>query len=275
MEQTGESHAHPHPDEPQIEMGTIPAGPFLMGSPTSDHLREDVEPAQFELTIAYDYAIGITPITVGQFRAFIDAGGYRQRAHWTQVGWSLSSTRTAPDHWENTLWAGDDQLPVVGVSWYEASAFAAWLAAVTGRDYRLPSEAEWEKAARGGLHDNPHPARRWPWGDESPGSELLNFASNVAHTTAVGHYRSGASAYNVLDLAGNVWEWCRSRWTLPYVSPEDANLEGDVLRVVRGGSWFNTAAQARCSSRLALIPNLRGDHDVGFRVVEIRSACGE
>ncbi len=273
MDQEARSSERRSPFEP--EMVRIPAGPFLMGSPKRDKRREDAEPDQFELNLDYEYAIGKFPITVGQFRTFIEAGGYREQRFWTNVGWQLSNERTQPDHWTDKDWVGDDNLPVVGISWYEASAYTRWLAEATTRDYRLPTEAGWEKAARGGLqlpdgrggwHKNPYPARLWPWGDEQPDESRLNFNSAVKHTTPVGKYPQGASPYDVLDMAGNVWEWCLSRWAIPYVFPENIDSEGDSNRVVRGGSWFNNDNQARCSHRLKLHPNLRFDHDVGFRV---------
>jgi formylglycine-generating enzyme required for sulfatase activity len=262
-----------NPFEP--EMVLIPAGPFLMGSPKSDRLRGETEPEQFELNLDYDYAIGKYPVTVGQYRAFVEVGGYRERRFWTRVGWQRRSNPAQPDHWSDSQWAGDDLLPVVGVTWYEVSAYTRWLAETTGRAYRLPSEAEWEKAARGSLElpdglgsriQHPNPARRWPWGDEEPDDTRLNFNDTVKHTTPVGMYLKGASPYGALDMAGNVWEWCLNEWVNPYVHPETNDAESDGLRVVRGGSWFNTGNQARCSYRLRLHPNLRFDHDVGFRV---------
>jgi formylglycine-generating enzyme required for sulfatase activity len=254
------------------EMVFIPAGPFLMGSPTTDRLRDEAEPDQFALSLDYDYAIGKYPITVGQYRAFVDAGGYQDQRFWTRAGWQQNSNRIQPDHWTDTQWAGDDRLPVVGVSWYDVFAYTRWLAEATGHDYRLPTEAEWEKAARGGLHlpngrqENPQPARRWPWGDEEPDDRRLNFNSMVKHTTLVGLYPTGSSPYGALDMAGNVWEWCLNEWRKPYEHPESNGPEGNSARVVRGGSWFNAESHARCSYRLRLHPNLRFDHDVGFRV---------
>lgn len=264
------------PFEPAMVL--IPAGPFLMGSLKDDLLRNDAEPEQFELNLAYYYAIGTCPITVGLYRAFIEAGGYQQQRFWTQVGWQEICNRTQPDHWADPQWAGDDRLPVVGVSWYEAEAYTRWLAETSGRDYRLPTEAEWEKAARGGMllppvrtdevgwQPNPCPARQWPWGDEPPDDQRLNYLNNVRHTTPVGMYMKGSSPYGALDMAGNVWEWCLNRWTKPYAYPESTDPEGDSFRVARGGSWFNADTDARCSYRLKLPANLRLDHDVGFRV---------
>jgi formylglycine-generating enzyme required for sulfatase activity len=108
--------------------------------------------------------------------------------------------------------------------------------------------------------------RRWPWGDAQPDDTRLNFNGQVQHTTPVGRYPTGASPYDVLDLAGNVWEWCLNGWANPYEHPDTNDPEDDSPRVVRGGSWFNNEAQARCAYRLRLPANLRYDHDVGFRV---------
>jgi formylglycine-generating enzyme required for sulfatase activity len=260
--------------EPEVVV--IPLGPFMLGSAATNPLRSEDEPDLVALDLPYSYAIGVHPVTVDQFRAFITAGGYAQRRYWTDTGWQVSEGRTQPDHWHDGEWAGDALLPVIGVSWYEADAYARWLSQTTGRIYRLPSEAEWEKAARGGLlvpdghggfTENALSAREWPWGDEAPDERRLNFGSMVGHTSPVGNYPAGASPYGALDLAGNVWEWCGSRWAYHYAFPEDTSHEGDEDRVVRGGSWFNTAAQARCAYRLRLMSNLRFDHDVGFRLV--------
>jgi formylglycine-generating enzyme required for sulfatase activity len=254
----------------------IPAGPFLLGSTAASELRDEDELELAYVTLPYAYAIAIHPVTVRQFRPFIAADAYAQRHYWTEAGWRLSQGRTHPDHWHDPYWAGDDRLPVVGVSWYEANAYTRWLSETSGRIYRLPTDAEWEKAARGGLQvpdrrggliENALPAREWPWGDEAPDVRRLNYGSMVGHTSPEGSYPAEASPYGALDMAGNVWEWCGSQWTHPYAFSEDTNPEGEEDRVVRGGSWFNTAAQACCAHRLRLMANLRFDHDVSFRLV--------
>jgi formylglycine-generating enzyme required for sulfatase activity len=268
------------PFEP--EMVLIPAGSFLMGSPKSsifrkgDKLRYDDEPEQSELSLDYDYAIGKYPVTVGQYRAFVEASGYENAIYWTRAGWQWrkSKKRIQPDYWKDKKWMGNDLLPVIGVSWYEAYAYTRWLAEATGCNYRLLTEAEWEKAARGGFQlpdgkggwkKNPNPARIWPWGDEPPDDKRLNFNRNVEHTTPVGQYPKGVSPYGALDMAGNVWEWCLSKWTNPFVHPEDNNPQGDSLRVVRGGSWYYFGRACRVSVRIRSYPGNWGVN-LGFRV---------
>ena len=258
----------------------IPAGPFLMGSPKSDMLRYDNEPEQFELNLGCGCAIGKYPVTVGQYRAFVDADGYANPAYWTQAGWKQreSDGWTQPCCWDDKKWSGNDDLPVVGVSWYEVYAYTRWLAEATGRDYRLPTEAEWEKAARGGLQlpdgkggweKNPNPARIWPWGDDVPTEDLCNFDGNYeeGHISPVASHQAQAqrSAYGLYHMAGNVWEWCLSKWSASFAHPEDNDPEGDGLRVARGGSWLVIGSVVRCSYRGCLNPNLRNFYG-GFRV---------
>lgn len=279
------------------EMVLIPAGPFLMGSPRSDKLRFDDEPEQFELNLDNGYAIGKYPVTVGQYRFFVDAGGYGEPRWWTQAGlkardegWAWNGSKweptgipwSHPRFWGESPWTDSDDLPVVGVSWYEVYAYTRWLTEATGRDYRLPTEAEWEKAARGGLQlpdgkggwkQNPAPARVWPWGDEQPGDHLLNFNGSVGHTTRIGGYPAGASPYGVLDMAGNTWEWCLNKWITPYLGDEALDPQGDALRVVRGGPWLRVGLAAdpgrivRCSYRHGTDPDIGSNYD-GCRVVE-------
>jgi formylglycine-generating enzyme required for sulfatase activity len=258
----------------------IPAGPFLMGSPEGDDRHVNCEPGQFELTLDYDYAIGKYPVTVGQYRAFVDAGGYDDERWWTKAGWRRRESEgwTQPRYWDDQKWAGDDNLPVVGVSWYEAYAYTRWLSDVTGCEYRLPTEAEWEKAARGGLKipnarggmkNNPNPSRIWPWGDEPPTDQLCCFEENSDRTSPVTSHPAQArqQPYGLYHMAGNVWEWCLSKWAAPFTHPEVNHPEGDGVRVLRGGSFDYDAVKARCSSRGTGSPYKEG-HNRGFRVVD-------
>ncbi len=151
-------------------------------------------------------------------------------------------------------------------------AFCIWVSKASGREIRLPSEAEWEKAARG------VDGRVYPWGNQAPSAELCNFNMNVGDTTPVGDYPKGASPYGVLDMAGNVWEWTLSLWGkdvgkpqygYPYKSTdgrEDLQAVLNIMRVLRGGSYLNGDGLVRCASRYFNLPRDRYV-DLGFRVV--------
>ena len=127
---------------------------------------------------------------MAQYRAFVAATG-----------------REAPDGWTNRAPArGEEDHPVVHVSWYDARDYCQWLSEVTGRSYALPSEAEWEKGARG------TDGRIYPWGNQWDATRCNSWESRLGKTTSVHAYPQGASPYGVLDMAGNVWEWTRSLW---------------------------------------------------------------
>ncbi|NJP07148.1 MAG: formylglycine-generating enzyme family protein, partial [Chloroflexaceae bacterium] len=170
-----------------------------------------------------------------------------------------------PWYWDDPQWNGADQ-PVVGVSWYEAVAYARWLSDQTGREYRLPTEAEWEKAARGSE------GRIWPWGNEWR-QDLANTAeTGLEQTLAVGSYPDGASPYGALDMAGNAWEWCATRRikTYPYeLSNEwtDDYLEGTEKRIMRGGSHIDIANDVRTTNRNEANEPGGRNFNVGFRLV--------
>ncbi len=149
---------------------------------------------------------------------------------------------------------------MVRVSWDDAIAYCAWLSEKTGKQITLPSEAEWEKAARGA------DGQKYPWRNE-PDSEKANFNDTQLGTpSAVGCSAGGVSPFGCLDMSGNVWEWCRTN----YSSPEDNGLEGgiDVPRVLRGGAFLNVERYVRCALRNYNIPNFRCRF-YGFRVVYV------
>ncbi len=148
--------------------------------------------------------------------------------------------------------------PVVSVSWHDAQAFCKWAGVL------LPTEAQWEKAARG-----PN-GRLWPWGNDKPTKDHCNFDMNVKDTTPIGSFPKGASPYGCLDMAGNVWEWTSSHYKpYPYDGGdgrEDLSAPDSVPRVLRGGSFASHVGDVRCAGRDGFNPYGRGA-DLGFRVL--------
>lgn len=269
------------PAEPQ--MVAIPAGPSAMGIDGAqiEHLARSFDEARVwrdrgffareqppHIVTLGPYLIGRYPVTVGQYRAFTEAEGYQSRQYWTEAGWAWREAmgRTRPDHWADDRWTGDDRLPLVGTSWYEAHAYCRWLAGVTGRRYRLPTEAEWEKAARGAADSSG--GRLWPWGDRFE-AELCNTrAGGLGRTVPVGSYSpAGDSPYGCADMVGNVSEWTATRF-VPYsyaVGDGRDDPAGDGERVTRGGSWHSPVLRARTVSRGMNDPFF-ADDDLGFRL---------
>jgi formylglycine-generating enzyme required for sulfatase activity len=255
----------------------VPPGPFLMGTREEDipSLLERFGPErrwyegempQHEVVLP-GYWIGRYPVTNETYREFIEGGGYQTRAYWTEAGWKWKGSRMQPAYWDDERFS-DPQQPVVGVTWYEAMAYCHWLSEKTGVPVRLPSEAEWEKAARG------TDGRIYPWGDERPDENRCNFGYYVWRPTPVGKYSpQGDSPHGCADMAGNVWEWCATKWEDNYRDYKgDDDPEGDALRVVRGGCFDVFPRLARCAFRDFARPyldwNLSG---VGFRIVGVTS----
>jgi formylglycine-generating enzyme required for sulfatase activity len=240
------------------EMAAIPAGEFLMGEGSEQH----------SLALSA-YRIGRYPVTNLEYRRFIDAGGYHNKSWWTAAGWlEIGEKKSEPRFWRDGRFNKPNQ-PVIGLSWYECVAYCRWLTAETGRLWRLPTEAEWEKGARG------TDGRLFPWGDEFDPYRLngrgpRNF--QVCTSTPVGIYPTGVSPFGLFDCVGNVWEWCATRWKKPY--PYDAAqdewhsdyLEGQNLRVLRGGSWYDTAEVTRTTHRFKFQPYGWNDRG-GLRLV--------
>jgi formylglycine-generating enzyme required for sulfatase activity len=233
------------PIEPELIL--IPAGEFLMGSdPKKDKGAYEDEQPQHTLHLP-DYYIAKTPVTNAQYLVFVQATGQKP-----------------PEHWKGGKPPGDKvDHPVVYVTWHDAIAYSRWLAEATGKAYRLPSEAEWEKAARG------TDGRIWPWGNEWDEKLCNSKEGGAGSTTPVGQYSPGGdSPYGCVDMAGNVWECTRSL-KKPYPhDPEDGreDLEAEGNRVVRGGAFGFYQGYVRCASRRWDHPDLR-DHYLGFRLV--------
>jgi formylglycine-generating enzyme required for sulfatase activity/energy-coupling factor transporter ATP-binding protein EcfA2 len=220
------------------EWAHIPAGEFPMGERHKAH----------RVRLAA-YAISRVPITNAQYQLFVQATEYEAPQHWTG--------KRAP--------RGKEIHPVVNVSWHDALAYCRWLSQATGKPITLPSEAEWEKAARGAEDE-----RGYPWGDDFDASRCNIDESGFLDTTPIGIFLNGASPYGCLDMAGNVWEWTRSRHApYPYRADdgrEPAQPEADDEMVLRGGSWGSNRDFARCAYRLRLRPSYRYFF-TGFRVV--------
>lgn len=209
---------------PVPEMVTVPAGHFWMGSDKRiDKDARDNELPQHWLYLP-GYRIGKYPVTNEEYAAFLAATGHHEPNRWEE-------SRAKLDH------------PVTGVSWNDVMAYCRWPSEATGRVYRLPSEAEWEKAARGS------DGRIWPWGNQPPDEQHCNF--NGKDTTPVGSYPAGVSPYGCYDMAGNVWEWTNSRYEkYPYRADDGREAERiGGTQVLRGGSFFNSRLSARCAFR--------------------------
>jgi formylglycine-generating enzyme required for sulfatase activity len=243
----------PRPFEP--EMILIPAGEFLMGSdPEKDKGAYEYERPQHTLYLP-DYYLAKTAVTNVQYAAFVEATDHKRPGHWG----GAKLPKDKEDH------------PVVEVSWHDAVAYCNWLSEVTGKAYRLPSEAEWEKGARG--------TGGWiyPWGNEWDPERCNSDEGGLKETTPVGVYPQGASPYGLLDMAGNVWECTTSLWGEDSPKPEfkypydptdgreDLRARERVLRVLRGGSWPYDRGYARCACRIGSYPN-SAFVNVGFRV---------
>jgi sulfatase modifying factor 1 len=206
------------------------------------------------------YWIGQTEVTNAQYRLFIQAGGYNTRAYWSDAGWLWRTGNgvTQPRSWDDPAWNRDAYL-VVGVSWYEAEAYANWAGA------RLPTEAQWEYAARGGPL-----SRGYKYAGSNNVDEVAWYYGNSGGWT---HPVAGkkANELGLCDMSGNVWEWAADWYDAGYyaVSPW-ANPSGPASgtgRLVRGGSWDGNARGVRCAGRGGGLPDARG-RSLGFRVAE-------
>ena len=224
--------------EVEVEFVRIPAGEFSMGS---DNGGNDERPRH--KVMLGEYWMGKTEVTNAQFAAFVKATGYKTEAEINN--------------------AQKQNHPVVNVSWNDAIAYTRWVSLVTGQNVRLPSEAEWEKAACG------TDGRTYPWGNAAPDRNRVNFNNTVKTTTPVGQYGgSGASPYGLDDMAGNVWEWTSSLYkSYPYNSVDGRE---DILntggRVVRGGSIFVNEDALPCAYRNSYGPPYRYI-SIGFRLL--------
>ncbi len=207
---------------PDIDWIEIPGGPFLFGD------------GKRELTVP-PFRIARFPITNAQYRAFVDDFGYtaRRRNFWSAEGWKWKADRAGPDDGLTAVFLGPDH-PRVYVRWFEAEAFCNWLGRKLEHEVSLPTEEQWEKAARG------TDGREYPWGNEFDANRCNSVRSGINATTPVDRFPSGASPYDVMDMSGNVWEWT--------VSKEGAS------RVLRGGAFSYGEWFVRCAARYHYAP---------------------
>jgi iron(II)-dependent oxidoreductase len=252
----------------------VPAGDFPMGSTEADVAQAlesyagwaedwfDGELPQHNVHLDA-YWIDKYEVTNRQYAQFIEAGGYDQRDLWTQEGWNWKTRerRTQPRYWLSPPW-NEPERPVVGVVWFEALAYCRWAGG------RLPTDAEWERAA--GWDAASGEKRIYPWGDDWDPGRANTKESARQQTTRVGEYCPEAeSPVGACDMAGNVWEWCSSLH-VPYpYDPSDGreNLESQGTRVLRSGSWLNAQVEARTTYRLPPFPGdfILFDPTNGFR----------
>lgn len=263
-----------------------------------------------EVLLSYDFWIGRFPVTNAQYYQFISDGGHENAAYWPEAIkegiWVNGKINERSNPSVNEYPFNLPNHPVTGISWYEALAFTRWLTDrwhqqdKLSQDFTvtLPSEVEWEKAARGGLqlptsslvasddfysyqtaplqlNTNPAAQRRYPWGNEFD-PECANTAeSGIATTSAVGCFSAGSSPYGCEEMSGNVYEWTRSQYKeYPYIledGREDLSASRDVLRVIRGGHFNDNGADINCTMRQGVYPRHPLAKTGGFRVVIVPS----
>lgn len=272
-------------DDVKMEMVLIPAGSFFMG----DNSGLDDEKPAHKVTITKPFYLGHHEVTVEQFRRFVEATGYatdaeRGKGFKGAFGWNpvKMEFQTNEDYsWRNTGFAQSDTHPVVNVSWNDAMEFCKWLSRIEGKTFRLPTEAEWEYACRGGT------TTRYSHGNDPEGlaqvgnvadatfqgqyfelKALIQASDGYAYTSPAGSFLP--NSFGVYDMHGNAWEWCADWYDPEYYakSPAD-NPTGPATgeeRVYRGGGWFNCTRGCRSASRSAGFPENR-NLTVGFRVL--------
>ena len=229
------------PIEPRLV--TIPEDWFRMGSDSGQDCERPVHRVWID-----GFLLAATQVTNAEYEKFVGAAGAQLPPSWNDPDFNLQ------------------QQPVTGVSWFDADRYCQWLAAQTGRDYRLPSEAEWERGARGGLDQN-----NFPWGNEPPQS-LPDYAARWQRgPEPVARY--SPNAFGLFNVCDNVHEWCSDWYDPNYyaVSPERNPRGPDhgQRKASRGGSWRHHVKVSRCSARSSIPPEFQYA-DYGFRV-----ACGE
>jgi len=263
------------------EMVVIPAGSFQMGSPAGEQGRDPDEGPVHSVRIA-QLALGKREVSVGEFRAFVAATRYRTEAEkgqgcavWDGAKWAYDAKRS----WRAPGFPQGEDHPVVCVSWNDARKYLDWLSGKSNQSYRLPSEAEWEYAARAGTStarfwgERPEQACRYANVGDKALKRQFPDARNIhdcddqfVYTAPAGNY--DANPFGLKDMLGNVWEWTADCYNASYQgAPSDGSAwtKGDCgRRVLRGGSWGNNPAGVRSANRLGFDAEGRGN-GVGFR----------
>ena len=263
------------------EMVIVPAGRFVMGTAESDPIRDKDEGPQREVTFASAFAVSKFEVTRGQFRQFVSETGYEALRNCTVFS-GARTERVESKGWEDTNFPQTDAHPVSCVSWLDAKAYIAWIAAKTGKPYRLLSEAEWEYAAKAGS------TTRYPFGDDAnAGCAHGNVADESAReagglatwtyvqcrdgfgiaTSPVGTFKP--NAFGLYDTHGSLWEWVEDCRNDSYQNaPVDGSawVTGDcTARVDRGGAFYSNQRTNRPSER-AFFPHALNSVNVGFRL---------
>ena len=230
------------PDPAPAPMMLVPAGEFVMGA-HQEYEMADKDERTTHTVYLNAFSIDRYEVTTARYAKFIQ-----------------ETKRPAPKYWSEETLKQHERKPVVGVDWNDAAAYCAWV------EKRLPTGAEWEKAARG------TDLRLYPWGNEEPGRQWANFDhccdKGYEALTEVGSFEQGKSPYGVYDMAGNVWEWVADRYDEgSYGKSTERNPTGRSTgekRIVRGGAWDSASTYVRSSYRLRLSPTFRLDN-IGFR----------
>ena len=257
------------------EVVAIAAGSFTMGSPASEAGRYDREGPAHEVTIARPFAIGVYEVTLDEYSRFVQATNHDSDAQSCLVHEDHHWEERFERNWRDPGFPQSTRHPAVCVSWEDATAYVSWLSGRTGVEYRLPSAAEWEYAARAGT------SAPWYWGDST--EMQCRFANGAdmatdfpwrtqcddghARTSLVGSYR--ANAFDLHDMIGNAWEWVQDCFNWSYEGAPATGapwLDGDCSsRIMRGASWASTPKYLRAAHRAGERTTFRSDY-TGFRV---------
>jgi formylglycine-generating enzyme required for sulfatase activity len=252
------------------EMVVIPNGQFVMGSPAGEEGRADDEDPQHPVAIRAPFALGRFAVTLAEFGAFVEATGRTmpdEMYTFENDKWEIRNNRSFRD----PGFAQTPGHPVIGANWDDAAAYCQWLSGTTGKEYRLPSEAEWEYACRA--------ATSTPfWWGSSISADDANYNGNYTYSGGqTGQYRKATmpvesfkpNPWGLYQMHGNVWEWCADNWHENYRdAPEDASVwQGgdDRRRVLRGGCWYSYPQYLRSAWRVWYNNEFRFD-GIGFRV---------